>query len=220
MEMLEGPSGKEHWSCRVSIPLRSLPLQFLHLSESSQQRHVLLHGPSGFLGRICLVWCYLGGGVRAAGEADGLKLVWGRDRALMAGGDQDFGGKNEGKGHLNRAEHHPVPSTLQREGSCSQQNPPGRGAPASLRSPRLAWQGWGISRRNKSQVLLKKDISCGRGLAWRGERALCCNRGEGGPSSDSAQSSRSTRPLLVPWHHQQQEQGTRRDTAGDRPGWR
>lgn len=97
-----------------------------------------------------------------------------------------------------------------------------RGAQASLRSSSLASQGWGISRRNKSQVLLKKGHFLQQRPAWRGERAQCCNHGEGraltqpspaGSSSGWPRSSRSTRPLLLLLWHQQQ-QGTCRDTQG------
>lgn len=51
-------------------------------------------------------------------EADGLKLVWGRDGVLMAGGDRDFGGQEEGKGRLHGIEHHPVPSTSREQGAA------------------------------------------------------------------------------------------------------
>lgn len=120
-------------------------------------------------------------------------------------------------------EHHPVPPTLQRAGSCSQQNPPGQGAQASLRSPSLGLAELGNFKEEQIPSAIKKGHFLQQRPAWRGERALCCNHGEGraltqpstaGSSSGWPRSSQSTRPLLLfLWHHQQQ-QGTHRDTQG------
>lgn len=171
----------------------------------------------GFLGKIYLGWCCLGGGTRAVWKADGLKLVQGRDGVLMAGGDQDFGGQEEGKGCLHGMEHHPVPSTLQRTRSCSEQNPPGQGGSGIPEEPQAGLAGLGNFKEEQIPSAIKKGHFLQRRPAWRGERAQCCNHGEvraltqpsaAGSSSGWPRSSRSTRPLLL-WH-QQQQQGTRR----------
>lgn len=39
--------------------------------------------------------------------------------------------------------------------------------------------GWGISRRKQIPTVIKKGHFLQERLCWRGERALCCNRGEG-----------------------------------------
>lgn len=105
----------------------------------------------------------------------------------MAGEHQAFGGQQEEKGCPRGAEHRPAPSALiQRVGQLGAAR--GRallagGVQASLKSSgpasRLAWRGWGISSRKQIPTAIKKGHFLQRRPAWRGERALCCNRGEG-----------------------------------------
>lgn len=95
----------------------------------------------------------------------------------MADEDQAFGGQEEGKGPPHGAEHPLVPSTLlQRAGRSGAAC--GRALLArGLRLPSKAqvWpRAWPCGARefqggNKSQLLLKKDISCSRSLPGEGK---------------------------------------------------
>lgn len=105
----------------------------------------------------------------------------------MAGGDQAFGGQEEGKRCPHGAEHRTAPSTLlQRAGQPAAARSRALlagGVQASLKSSgpasQLASWGWGISSRKQIPTAIKKGHFLQGRPAWRGERALCCNRGEG-----------------------------------------
>lgn len=107
----------------------------------------------------------------------GSKLGWGRDGAPMAGGDQPFGGQEEGKGCPHGSEHHPMPSALLRRAG---QPGAARGRALLVGRFRLSsktqvWPcGWPhgageFQGGNKSQLLLKKDISCSGSLPGEGK---------------------------------------------------
>lgn len=88
---------------------------------------------------------------------------------------------------------HPAPSVLPKHGTDTkplwQRHPAGllgfprQKAQAEARlglgpSP-LEKGGWGISRRKQIPTVIKNGHFLQERLCWRGERALCCNRGEG-----------------------------------------
>lgn len=142
----------------------------------------------GSLGRIYLAWCHPAVSSSASGRCHsgllgqlmtraGSKLGWSRDGAPMAGGDQAFEGQEEGKGCPHGSEHHPMPSNLlQRAGQPGATR--GRALLVGwfrLSSKTQVWPcGWPrgageFQGGNKSQLLLKKDISCSGSLPGEGK---------------------------------------------------
>lgn len=129
----------------------------------------------------------------------------------MAGEDEILGARRRGKGtHIAL--------------SITQQPEATRGVQASLKSPVLslwlaAW-GWGISRRKQIPNAIKKGHFLQRQLAWRGERVLCCNRGEGRALTQPRTAGEAARPRLPsPGTHGRQG-GRAGQRLGKGEGWR